>query len=510
MSSSSQQWLSLVGALWLQTVNGPNSDFPVYSSQLKHLLSISQVQLNNLAFASDAGKLFGWFSGLAAVYLPLWLVLLIGSSLGLIGYGFQFLFLVNKVSTLSYWHVFLLTVLAGNGICWINTVCYLICIQNFSSDQRATVLGISTSYVGLSAKVYTVIADAFFHYLPAEKKARSYLLLNAIVPMLASLVTAPFLRRVHPGNQEQLDVSALLFLSLITISTGVCAVVSSVGSVSTGRRFSVQHTVSLGLLLASPLIIPMAMKFKEALEENRVHDLVTVREVDVKELRDQSKEDNIGASSMLKKLDFWLYYFSYMFSATLGLVFLNNLGQIAESRGLRRTSSLVSLSSSFGFFGRLVPSLFDFYLSKKGCVVSRPASITTLMAPMAGAFFLLLHPNDLSLYISTAVIGACTGAITCIAVSTTSELFGIKHFGVNHNVVVTNIPIGSFIFGFFAALVYQREEGRESCMGSGCFRKTFIIWGSICSIGTLLCLILYVRTRKFCLDTSLQRSPIPK
>ena len=32
---------------------------------------------------------------------------------------------------------------------------------------------------------------------------------------------------------------------------------------------------------------------------------------------------------------------------------------IVESRGYCRTSSLVSLSSSFGFFGRLMPSIVD-------------------------------------------------------------------------------------------------------------------------------------------------------
>ena len=64
---------------------------------------------------------------------------------------------------------------------------------------------------------------------------------------------------------------------------------------------------------------------------------------------------------MLRRIDFWLYFFVYLFGATLGLVFLNNLGQIAESRGYSGTSSLVSLSSSFGFFGRLMPSIGDYF-----------------------------------------------------------------------------------------------------------------------------------------------------
>ncbi|PKI58019.1 hypothetical protein CRG98_021599 [Punica granatum] len=66
------KWLSLVAAIWLQSITGTNTNFPAYSSHLKQVMSISQVQLNNLAFANDAGKLFGWLSGIAALYLPLW------------------------------------------------------------------------------------------------------------------------------------------------------------------------------------------------------------------------------------------------------------------------------------------------------------------------------------------------------------------------------------------------------------------------------------------------------
>ncbi|KAG1365648.1 protein NUCLEAR FUSION DEFECTIVE 4 [Cocos nucifera] len=504
-SPSSAQWLSLVGAIWLQTINGPNSDFPVYSSQLKELKSISQVQLNFLAFASDAGKLFGWFSGVAAIFLPLWLVSLIGATFGLIGYGMQFLFLEN--THLSYWHLFMLTALAGNGICWINTGCYLICIQNFPSDSHVAV-GLSTSYIALSAKVYTVLADAIFQ--KPSHRLKAYLLLNATVPTLVTLLVSPFLRKTETKNKARSSWGFMVMFA-ITLATGICAVFGSIKSKSR------EHVMSLGLLLIAPLVVPLAMKYREAIEgiwwtkrERRVHD-ITVDEVETGErvidleLEGRAVDGKVegsvevGGFQLLKKLDFWLYFFSYMFSATLGLVFLNNLGQIAESRRFSKTSTLVSLSSSFGFFGRLMPSLLDYHSTKSGYMVSRPAFMATLMAPMAGAFFLLLNPGRLFLYLSTAIIGACTGAITSLAVSATPELFGTKHFGVNHNIVVTNIPIGSFVFGYLAALLYQSgAEGSYSCTGSGCYEKTFIILGSTCSLAALLCTVLYARTRKSC------------
>ncbi|KAF3776237.1 hypothetical protein EJ110_NYTH48744 [Nymphaea thermarum] len=150
-STAALKWLSLVGVIWLQTINGTNSDFPAYSSQLKYLLSISQVQLNNLAVASDARKLLGWLSGVAAHFSPHWLVLFIGAALGLIGYGFQYLFTLREVS-LAYGQVLILNLPARNSICWINTVCYLGTMQNFPADSRIA-LSLSTSYQGLSAKM---------------------------------------------------------------------------------------------------------------------------------------------------------------------------------------------------------------------------------------------------------------------------------------------------------------------------------------------------------------------
>ncbi|KAL6002982.1 hypothetical protein ACLOJK_023204 [Asimina triloba] len=386
-SPASLQWLTLVAVIWLQSINATNSDFPAYSSQLKHLLSISQVQLNNLAFASDAGKFFGWISGVSAARLPLWLVLLIGALLGSIGYGIQFLFLANMITSLPYWQIFLLCALAGNSICWINTVCYVATIHNFPLDRQIGV-GLSTSYFGLTAKIYTSMNDVIFRGSPNEK-AKGYLLLNAAVPMVASIITAPLVRKIKVERPAPMG-GGFLAMFFITVATGVYAVIGSVGYFST-HLSSMVHAVGLGALLIAPLAVPAITMFVDGFggkwasckRERRVYDLSIdegsfggrVVEIDVKEEAGVTDEDGggkmmtglgeeTGVRKMVKTSEFWLYFFVYMFGGTLGLVFLNNLGQIAESRGLYNTSSLVSLASSFGFFGRLMPSVVDYFLTK--------------------------------------------------------------------------------------------------------------------------------------------------
>lgn len=135
-------------------------------------------------------------------------------------------------------------------------------------------------------------------------------------------------------------------------------------------------------------------------------------------------------------------------------------------------------------------------------MVPGPASIAGAMVPMTAAFLLLvISGSNLSLYVSTATIGFSTGVITAISVSTTTELFGPNNFGVNHNVVVANIPLGSFLFGGLAAVLYHKEgDGHGRCSGLQCYRLTFAVWASLCSLGVVLALLLHFRTRKFYLQ----------
>ncbi|KAK4412430.1 protein NUCLEAR FUSION defective [Sesamum alatum] len=370
------QWLTLIATIWLQSINGTNSNFPAYSSELKKLLSISQLQLNNLAFASDAGKLLGWISGLAAAHLPLWMVLIIGSFLGLVGYGVQFLFLANHLFSLSYWHVFVLTVLSGNSICWINTVCYVLAIKNFPHDRHFAI-GLSTSYVGLSAKIYTDIIDVVSATSPTER-AKAFLFLNSVLPLLVCIVSAPLARKFADARKSRKLAGGFFTLFMITIVTGFFAVISSFTSL--GSR--VLPLFGMVVLLLSPLMTPLAEKVGEKLQKRclvRVCDegfgsSSDLSGVENGEIKDQeicrfgAAGEEIGAMLMVRRVEFWLYFFVYLFGATLGLVYLNNLGQIAESRGCLGTSTLVSVASAFGFFGRLLPCLLDYFFSRYPCL----------------------------------------------------------------------------------------------------------------------------------------------
>ncbi|CAF1864467.1 unnamed protein product [Brassica napus] len=479
MSPNVLRWFSLVALLWLQSINGTNLSFPAYSSQLKEFLSISQFKLNYLSFASDAGKVLGFISGIAAIYLPLPLVLLAGGSLGFAGYGLQYLCIVKKMFTLSFYQIWGLSFLAGNSICWINTACFIVAINSFPVNRQVAV-GITASYQALSGKIYTDIVHTFF-YSSQREAASGYLLLCSLVPLACCLVTAPMLmREAKAMSFSSRDVNVgFIFLFVVTIATGIYSVATSLLSVP-----AVLALVGIVLFLLAPLAIPSGVRLEELMSSTRSQQKVYNLEAPIEE--DQKKEEvdekaivgvreEVEWTKLWKRLDFWIYFGLYLFGPTVGIVFMNNLGQISESRGCAATSSMVALSSSFGFFGRLLPSLLDYFLSRNRYMPSSP------------------HGDD---------IGVVSGALTSLSVTMTAELFGTKHFGVNHNIVVGSIPIGSFAFGLFAAKVYRdgasldgRFDGK--CFGMYCFQTTLIFWGMLCSVATVLATVLYLRNRKF-------------
>ena len=107
------------------------------------------------------------------------------------------------------------------------------------------------------------------------------------------------------------------------------------------------------------------------------------------------------------------------------------------------------------------------------------------------AFFLMRKQQDGStLAVGTALIGLSSGFIFTAAVSVTSELFGPNSIGVNHNILITNIPLGSLLYGQIAALVYDANGERMRvmdnhtgmidtmivCMGVKCYSTRFFVW----------------------------------
>ncbi|KAG4135787.1 hypothetical protein ERO13_D08G238500v2 [Gossypium hirsutum] len=530
MAVRSRKWMILVATIWIQAFTGTNFDFSSYSSTLKSVLGISQLQLNYLSVASDMGKAFGWCSGVFLMYFPLWVVMFMAAFFGFFGYALQWL-VIKQIISLPYFLVFLLCLIAGCSITWFNTVCFVLCIRNFPSN-RALALSLTISFNGVSAALYTLIANAI-----NPKDDTLYLFLNALVPLLAScLALIPIIRQrplqlsTYTINQ---DPFIFIVLNVLAVITGLyLLLLNSLSSEALRAR-----TLLLGalILLFLPLCLPgivcdrnWGFRTNSSLVDLSDPELHT-------ELieKDQSNSLNIEPFSAINKeglfekvmekgrltmlgeehparllvcrWDFWLYYVAYFCGGTIGLVYSNNLGQITQSLGYNsKISAVVTLYSSFSFFGRLFSAAPDFLHGKVN--FARTGWLAVALVPTPIAFFLLaVSGSEVVLHASTAMIGLSSGFVFSAAVSITSELFGPNSAGINHNILITNIPIGSLLYGLLAALVYDSNvtssvdknvlQEAIVCMGRDCYIQTFIFWGCISLLGLISSFLLFLRTR---------------
>ncbi|CAK7340160.1 unnamed protein product [Dovyalis caffra] len=491
-------WLTLGCIAFLQAVSASRSVFSACSSLMAQNYRISHVQLNNLIVASETGRLFGFISTAAAAYFPAWLILFIGLVFGLVGYGVQCLYIAHRFPALSYWQALLLHTLAGNSSCWINTYCQLLATRNFKDSYR-TIIEITSTYSRLSGKILTSLVEGI-EGRKGSTNSSIYLLLTCLVPAVAGLIVALVHISFNFREYEDSDVFPAVFV--LVIATGVYAVIESVAPAF--KLLSLQlRAVILVLVLTTPFTIALLTAVAHRFSDEKYHSQVMRKEsCDSKPVK-VSKEVHIaigkggevdqkaggevdcnekglfttgnepGMKQLLLNVDFWMFYLVNACGPTLGMVYLNNLERITQSRSIGEASFLLEISAAFGFFGRIFFVMFHWYTREKS-IIANPALTVLLMIPMPIAVFLLLDGNT-CLYISTGILGTCSGAIIAINSTTTSELFGCKNLVVKQTIVQTNISLGTLLFGYLAAINYEREgAGNNSKFSSASAHTEFL------------------------------------
>lgn len=306
--------------------------------------------------------------------------------------------------------MFLLCLLAGCSICWFNTVCFVLCIKNFPSN-RPLALALTVSFNGVSAALYTLAAKAI-----SPSKPSVYLLLNAFIPLITSIVSLiPVLRQPSvdplPSEAVRRDQIIFIILNFLAVVTGLYLLLLHSKDLDTARILFSGAILLLLLPLGIPGIIYARSWFHRTIyssfqlegsgfilideEDLELHKEIISRHNSIanglvdhsadgddltKSLLKQDagsnerccdsiiKKDKLvmlgeehNAKMVVRRLDFWLYYVTYFCGGTIGLVYSNNIGQIAQSLGYgTSTSVIVSVYSSFSFFGRLLSAAPDF------------------------------------------------------------------------------------------------------------------------------------------------------
>ncbi|OIW08855.1 hypothetical protein TanjilG_16436 [Lupinus angustifolius] len=524
--STASKWLGLVAAVWIQSISGNNYTFSNYSDALKSLMFLTQLQLNNLSVAKDVGKAFGLLAGFASDRFPTWLMLLIGSVEGLIGYGVQWLVVSQRIQPLPYWQMCIFLCMGGNSTTWMNTAVLVTCIRNFRSN-RGPVSGILKGFVGLSTAIFTNICSALFADDPS-----SFLLMLSLVPFAVCLSGIFFLREipaVKSTTAAQDNEETRYFAVLNAFAIVIAVYLLAFGFLPNPTAlFSTAFAVVLLLMLASPLGIPVHSFFKNRFEQGSNRDVEQVNEPLLQKKENETpaeegeavvgvkRRTEIGEDhtivEALSSVEFWIMFVSFLCGVGTGLAVQNNLGQIGLALGYTDVSLFVSLISIFGFFGRIISGSVSEHFIKKAAT-PRPLWNAASQILMALGYILLAMAMPGSLYIGSVIVGLCYGVRLAITVPTASELFGLKYYGLIYNILILNLPLGSFLFsGLLAGILYDREAtavpgGGNTCVGGHCYRLVFVVMTGACVVGFVLDILLYFRTKKVYNKIYMSRKP---
>ncbi|XP_028779190.1 protein NUCLEAR FUSION DEFECTIVE 4-like [Neltuma alba] len=535
-AGSRPPWVGLAAAVWVQIAAGNSYDFPLYSSALKSVLGLNQQQVTMLGVANDIGESVSLPAGYACNKLPPWALILIGSVLCFLGYGVIWLTLTQTVSSLPYILLWLALCVAANSCAWFGTAVLVTNMRNFPLS-RGTVSGILKGYVGISAAVYTLI------YSTILKDSSSKLLLFLAIGLpVVCLALMYFVRPCTPASGE--DSSVHIHFILVQVASILLAIYLVTTTVL-NQVISISEAVSYTLiaimiiLLMTPLAIPVRMTLFPAKKKGQqdgssgqlvsdddlthldplltpsssaaclgssneneyasdIEILLAEGEGAVRKKRRPKRGEDFNFREAMIKADFWLLWFVYFLGVGSGVTVLNNLAQIGVAQGVSDTTILLSVFSFCNFIGRLGAGIVSEHFVRSK-TLPRTFWMTCAQIIMILVFVLYALAYDGTLYVATALLGVCYGVQFSIMISTVSELFGLKHFGVLSGFIQLGNPIGALLFSaLLAGRVYDAEaskSGGSTCYGPYCFRLTFLVLAGLCGLGTILSIILTVRIR---------------
>ncbi|XP_057465575.1 protein NUCLEAR FUSION DEFECTIVE 4-like [Actinidia eriantha] len=538
-AGSRPPWVGLSAAVWVQIAAGNAYTFPLYSPSLKTVLGFNQQQLTILGVANDVGENVGIIPGIACNKLPPWVVLLVGVCACFLGYGVLWLAVSETVQSIPYWVLWIALCIATNSSAWLGTAVLVTNMRNFPLS-RGTVAGILKGYIGISAAVYTEV-----YSMVLNQSASKLLLFLTIGLPLICLATMYFIRACTPAEEEDSSehvhflftqaaslclaiylLTTMILKDVLSLSNAICYTFVAIMIIFLMSPIAIPIKMTLFPANAKkpvppvgssddlvsgeddssqidPLLLPSSSEtnlgsFYESEDVSDIDMLLAVGEGAVKKKRRPKRGEDFKFREAIVKADFWLLWLVYFLGVGSGVTVLNNLAQIGVALGVDDTTILLCLFSFCNFLGRLGGgAVSEHFVRSK--TIPRTIWMTFSQIIMIVAFLLYASALNGTLYAATGLLGICYGVQFAIMVPTSSELFGLKHFGIIFNFMQLGNPIGALLFsGLLAGYVYDAEVAKQevsSCLGPNCYRLTFLVLACMCGLGTILSIILTIRIR---------------
>lgn len=517
------RWLSLFASFTIMAGVGGTYIFGIYSKEIKASLGYDQSTLNLIGFFKDLGSNVGIFSGLIAEVTPTWFLLIMGSSLNFVGYFVIWLAVTGKIAKPKVWQMCTYMCIAANSLNFANTGVLVTCVKNFP-ENRGVLLGLLKGFAGLSGAIMTQIYLALYGNDP-----QSLIFLIAWLPAAISMAFVYTIRTISASRQPN-EIRVLyqfLYVSLVLALFLMAMTITQKLVTFPPVAYDASATIVCGLLF-----FPLFIVFREELflwnqkkiptndvrieipAYSRTRSEEVPRTSCFSEIwKKPSRGEDYTILQALFSVDMLILLISTACGIGSNLTAIDNLGQIGESLGypMKNVNSFVSLVSIWNYFGRIFAGLISEKLLVK-YKFPRPLMTTLFLFLSCVGHLLIAFPVPGSVYVASVIIGFSFGAQFPLLNAIISEIFGLKHYATLFNVGQLASPVGSYLLNVrLTGVLYDHEalkdlsrknlhrssSGELTCIGTHCYRQSFIILAAAACFGALASFILVLRTREF-------------
>ncbi|GLU11882.1 hypothetical protein SLE2022_286010 [Rubroshorea leprosula] len=526
------RWFTVFASFLIMAGAGATYLFGTYSKVIKSTLGYDQSTLNLLGFFKDLGANVGVLSGLIAEVTPTWFVLLVGSAMNFTGYFMIWLAVTSRIAKPKVWQMCLYICIGANSQNFANTGALVTCVKNFP-ESRGIMLGLLKGFVGLSGAVMTQVYLSIY-----GNDAKALILLIGWLPAALSVVFVFTIRTMKVVRQPN---EVRVFYHFLYVSMVLALFLMAMTITQKFVAFSHAAYATSATAVCFLLFVPLFIAIREELVlwnlKKQPPTDISIEKIEPPKTEIQppvssNKEEEKPTTSCFLNIfdkpprgeDYTILQallsvdMLILFLATLGglgssLTAIDNLGQIGESLGYpaKTVNSFVSLVSIWNYFGRV----FSGFVSEALLVkykFPRPLMMTLVLLLSCIGYLIIAFPAPGSVYIASIIIGFSFGAQLPLLFAIISELFGLKYYSTLFNCGQLASPIGSYILNVkTTGLLYDREALKQlaskgltrsavkelTCIGSHCYRLSFIILAAVTLFGALVSLVLVIRTREF-------------